>query len=368
MDLAIYISELLGFKGEVNVPGLGHFAQKRVSGYYNEGEGKFYPPSHEVSFSPTATDDTGLATYITLKKNISQASAKYFIEKYVTGVKQQASAGRADIPGIGYLYYEYAALTFKPDATLGTDPALYGLKPIRADRVSKTLAAKETQPLAPKIPPIVEENALADEVPVVPGELTAPEEEIADIPPTVIPGDELTEEEEEYTISDEDTGGKSVPWVVVLTIVIIALLALTGIYLYDPTLIGLKRRTDTTTVLLRHGPPPVTTADSAAKKGVSPKTSAAQTIQPAVDTFAVKHYDVSGGSFSSLFYFNKALKNYASLGLHPKIAKQTDNQKHLILLATLFNYNDAKRTRDSIKNIKGVNKNNIFIQTYNPKK
>ena len=31
MDLAIYINELLGLQGEVNVPGVGYFAQKRIA-------------------------------------------------------------------------------------------------------------------------------------------------------------------------------------------------------------------------------------------------------------------------------------------------------------------------------------------------
>jgi len=118
MDLAIYINELLGLQGEVNVPGVGYFAQKRIAGYYNENEKKFYPPRHEITFDPDPRDDDGLAAYISKKKNISPASAKYFIEKYTSGLKQRASEQHADIAGLGKLHYEYSALTFKPNKKL----------------------------------------------------------------------------------------------------------------------------------------------------------------------------------------------------------------------------------------------------------
>src|SRR5437588_8847087 len=93
MDLAIYINELLGLRGEVNVPGVGCFSQKRIAGYYNEGEKKLYPPHHEIVFNPEPRDDDGLAAYISKKKNISPASARYFIEKYTAGLKQKAAEG-----------------------------------------------------------------------------------------------------------------------------------------------------------------------------------------------------------------------------------------------------------------------------------
>ena len=81
MDLGVYIGELLGLQGEVSVPGIGHFTQVRINGYYNEQEKKFYPPAHEVSFEPQSKDDDELAKYISNKKNISLASSRYFIDK-----------------------------------------------------------------------------------------------------------------------------------------------------------------------------------------------------------------------------------------------------------------------------------------------
>ncbi len=132
MDLAIYINELLGLKGEVNVPGVGYFAQKRIAGYYNENEKKLYPPHHEITFDPESKDDDGLAAYISKKKNISPASARYFIEKYAAGLKQKAAEGSADVAGLGQLYYEYAALTFRIDKKSGENtPSFYGFAPVK---------------------------------------------------------------------------------------------------------------------------------------------------------------------------------------------------------------------------------------------
>src|SRR3569832_2188036 len=115
MDLAIYINELLGLKGEVNVPGIGFFQQKRINGYYSENEKKFYPPRHEIVFDPQPKEDDGLSAYISEKKNISPASAKYFIDKYTTGLKTKAAEQKVDITGLGHLFYEYSTLAFKAD-------------------------------------------------------------------------------------------------------------------------------------------------------------------------------------------------------------------------------------------------------------
>ena len=77
MDLAIYISELLGLQGEVCLPGVGTFAQVRINGYYNENENKFYPPAHDINFVPQSKDDERLAKYIAGKKNkIGRASCR----------------------------------------------------------------------------------------------------------------------------------------------------------------------------------------------------------------------------------------------------------------------------------------------------
>jgi hypothetical protein len=360
MDLAIYINELLGLKGEVNVPGIGFFEQKRVGGYYNEREKKFYPPHHEIIFDPQSKEDDSLATYISTKKNISPASAKYFIDKYSTGLRAQASEQKVDITGLGHLYYEYSVLSFKADKSHdASDPSFYGLAPVKAEKSAGAPKVVQKPPAKPG--PVVETH-------------------IKETPAEAIKIETIDEEQPAFTdtrdyipqeVYEEERGaGTGRVWVTVLLVVIVGLLGFGVLYQYKPAWFGRKEAADTT-IIIRSAPPaikkPDSTKASAVKDTAAPGANPPGTIKPAIDTFAVKHYDVAGGAFASLSNFNKALKDYTSLGLHPRAAKQTGNQ-HTIIFSTFFNYADAKRAKDSILNIKGINKTRIFIQTYIPKK
>src|ERR1700743_3598038 len=149
MDLAVYISELLGLEGEVNLPGIGCFTQVRINGYYNEQENKFYPPGHEVSFDPKFKEDENLAKFISAKKNISLASSKYFIDKYVAGLKQQLTSKNPEIAGLGYLYINGAVVAFKADTSKSSDPSFYGFRPLDI--------------VAPVAKPVVEQEIKAEE-------------------------------------------------------------------------------------------------------------------------------------------------------------------------------------------------------------
>ncbi len=91
MDVSFYIGELLKQHGEISVPGLGYLVLARVSGYYNEAEGKFYPPHHLVQFDlQQIEDDDTLTQHIADVKNISLASSKYFTEKYINTIKEES--------------------------------------------------------------------------------------------------------------------------------------------------------------------------------------------------------------------------------------------------------------------------------------
>jgi hypothetical protein len=151
MDLAVYINELLGLEGEVNVPGIGRFAHTRINGYYNEKENKFYPPTHKINFDAEAQADDRLATFISDKKNISLASSKYFIDKYVNGLKQQIPLQGADIAGLGQLYLNGSTIGYKDDSQSNeTDPAFFGLKPVSVDElVEKPAVSMQLRLLKP---------------------------------------------------------------------------------------------------------------------------------------------------------------------------------------------------------------------------
>ena len=163
MDLAVYINELLGLEGEVNVPGFGRFAHTRINGYYYEKENKFYPPTHKINFDPEVKADERLATFISEKKNISLASAKYFIDKYVNGLKQQIPVQGADISGIGQLYLNNSTIGFKDILSKETDPAFFGLKPVSVDVLVEKPSVRFTPPPI-KVEEEKKEPSIADQL------------------------------------------------------------------------------------------------------------------------------------------------------------------------------------------------------------
>lgn len=153
MDVGFYLGELLMQQGEVSVPGLGYFVQARVSGYYDENERKFYPPYHQAQFDPQSIDDDALAEYIAVKKNISVASARYFAEKYITNLKQQALITEVPIGNLGWFYTELAQLSFKPAAKIIDDTIFYGFEPVSLSKINDARAVEERPAVKLDFPP-----------------------------------------------------------------------------------------------------------------------------------------------------------------------------------------------------------------------
>ena len=127
MNLADYLSELLGQYDEVSVPGLGYFVREHINGYYNDKEAKFYPPYHQVKFIQEQKDDDTFTQYVADKKNISLASSKYFAEKFISKLREEAATGKYPFADLGY--FQSGAdekLVFKPQDRMEDDPAFYG--------------------------------------------------------------------------------------------------------------------------------------------------------------------------------------------------------------------------------------------------
>src|ERR1700748_1781517 len=126
MNLADYLSELLGQYEEVSVPGLGYFVRERVNGYYNDKEARFYPPYHRVKFVGKPKDDDTFAQYVADKKNISLASSKYFAEKFVSKLREQALTGKYLFADLGSFYTEQDQLVLKPNDKITDVRSFYG--------------------------------------------------------------------------------------------------------------------------------------------------------------------------------------------------------------------------------------------------
>ena len=372
MDLAIYISELLGREGEVSVPGIGHFAQVRINGYYNEAENKFYPPTNEIKFEPQSRDNDGLAKYIANKKNISLASSKYFIEKYVIGIKQQLATKNVEIEGLGFLYINDEVLAFKAsNAAEANDPSFYGFPAVNIPQPDENPVINYTPPAEEEKEEPVEEEAKVDET---------PEEPL----PTIIPSEPISLEETqageapEYIYDEPQEHGRRNIWVPVLLLIIIALLAVLGLYKYKPawfdkstekpsTFVAVNpdtgtkaSNTDTTQSALKQ--------DSATKPAGQTTTAPQQATNAAADTLATLHYELLGGAFKTLPQTNAAIANYKKLGLQPRILKPVAGDSYKLTLGTYFNKDAAQKAVDSILTATKINKANIYLQQYTPKK
>jgi len=135
MNVADYLKELLLQQNEVSVPGLGVFSMVRKNAAYNEKEGKFYPPYHNVKFNPHIRNDDQFVQYLTDKKNILPATAVYIIEKFVSDIIMQARIGVAEFDDMGWFSTEEGQLVFKPNEKLIIDPSFYGYSAISLNKV-----------------------------------------------------------------------------------------------------------------------------------------------------------------------------------------------------------------------------------------
>jgi septal ring-binding cell division protein DamX len=370
MDLGVYIGELLGLQGKVSVPGIGHFAQVRINGYFNEAENKFYPPTHEISFDPVSKDDEELAKYISEKKNISLASSKYFIEKYVVGIRQQVALKKVEIDGVGYLSSNGSELTFTAhDHFVANDPSFYGFQPVDIPEPDKNQVVEE--PIKEEAP--IQEEALAKEEPIqeeapIVNEEPKAEEVVEPTVPTIIPRD--PEEEaptEEYAYDEPAREGKSNVWIGLLLILIIALLTLMGLYKYRPEWFD-KKNPQHTIIVVKVDSSKIA-ADSIAKAA---KDSAAARTTPAnntpVDTLRTLHYEILGGAFKTLSQADGIIKKYQKLGLQPRLLKHAAGNYYKVTLGTYFSNEDAQRAVDSIVSATKIDKTNIYLQPILPKK
>ncbi len=130
MYIGDYLRELLVQNNEVSVPGLGVFYLVRKNAYYNEQEGKFYPPYHELQFIAKPKDDNLFINYLADKKNLVKATAIFITEKQVNELLEKAKHTPTELPGIGWFSFENEQIVFKPNNDSVIDSSLFGFAPI----------------------------------------------------------------------------------------------------------------------------------------------------------------------------------------------------------------------------------------------
>jgi flagellar basal body-associated protein FliL len=350
MNLADYLTELLGQRNQVSVPGLGFFERVRVNGYYNEEESKFYPPHHQVKFSPEAKDDDSFAQYVADKKNISLASSKYFTEKFVSKLKEDAAAGNFPFSGLGSFQTEHGELVFIPNHKIINDPSLYGYQPVG---IRKT-----------NLPPPYEAG---DSEPVV----TEPVE--------IKPSDEEAIIQEHYIEEEEETRRSFNIWIGIMIFIVIAAIAVFGAYRYDPSIFDRFNNASKTPVkkpIAKKVALPVAgqnaQADSAKKTSAaadsSTKSATAFTQDTTTyDTLTQLHYVIRVDAFKRKKVADENVNHYKSLGLDAKLLPRAPRHLYKVIVGRYATRNSAELARLEMVKEKKIRRDSKTIKI-NPKK
>jgi cell division protein FtsN len=365
MDVGYFISELLGQHGDVSVPGLGRFAHTRVNGYYNDSEEKFYPPGYTVQFDPQFVDDDALPQYIAHSKNISLASSKYFTEKYVANLKQQATTSEVPIANLGWFYTKDFKLIFRSNNALNTDPEFFGYPTIKMHKLDKQSAISNQ-------PGYFTETSSSDH---------QLEKEVEQI--------ETNQEDEAYLIELTKKRRRKT------FIVFIGLAALlTGLFYYlynkyDRSVFSLeeptaKPKTDSiakpkNVVVVQDSANTATDdtikivkLDSAKKEPAPQKDTVAvkkvNAVPPVVkDTLAGPHYEILGGSFGNVTEANTAIHNYKKMGFEAHILGNVPGRKRKVTLGSYATRAEAVAAQQKILATRKIKASEIYIQPYNIK-
>jgi nucleoid DNA-binding protein len=402
MDIADYIIELLQQHETAVVPGLGSFHTSRVEGYYNKEEQKFYPPSLLAQFTKEEQDGTDLPELIAERRQISLASARYFIEKFVTSVKEQAGTQSVPLGKMGVFVTKRGELVFEPNSLNESYELYYGLSPEKLKRSSafKQQALEEVAAEPPRSPffekarPVAVPSPVESEpepipVPVPPvviteAELTVPQAEETHIgtPPvhTVFtpPKDDIVDEPEDDNEVEYTKRGLNI-WLLLAIIIVILGVGIIGLYKYKPELfsrfiaapskpapakpVSEKTNTDSLHEAMQAQHDSASTkVDSIAPKPITPETLP---ITAALDTFGVVVAAEPSLKLAEIEVQHYIRKGYPQTGY-----KHKPNSKKMFFInvETYFNVDSAQATR--LKLLKELNlaSDQISVQKYPYKK
>lgn len=316
MDVGFYLGELLMQRGEVKVPGLGNFLQVRMSAYYDENEALFYPPYNKVHFEPQAgIDDAELADYLATKKGISIASAKYFIEKYIANLRQQAIVADVPLGNMGVFYNDRAELSFKPNDRLIDDSELYGYAPVKINKAVAIPVDEEPLPLPELIYP-----------------RPNPEPEVTEVIEEETPEPVVEQDDENALSSTYDEAFLDVPEEeesrgplrgILISLVVIAVLAVGvfALYKYQPATFNKLQfwKNNKPVAPVKKKPVPVAIPKIDSLHTDSIKSTLNDTATRAADTVNIvraKRFElISGKGYKTLPAARKAIEKFKALGL-----------------------------------------------------
>lgn len=369
MDIANYLSELLGQHGEISVPGLGYFVHVRVSATYNEAERKFYPPGYKIQFDPqTLEGDDTLTQYIAEKKKISLASSKYFTDKYITALKQEVSLQEVPFADLGWFYMDKGKIAFKSQVT-NTDNALfYGYEAVSIKKLNQ-VAEPEVQASAPVPPPIQEAAAAVTATEPLP--LPPPIRELqVPVEPVDLP-EEFTEEE------SEPKRGISI-WVIISIIVVVLAAALFGVYRYKPSLLNFSKGEEIQLPTVPKATPVVKPDTDTVKKANTPIDSTKAISQPDsalnkpvanTDTVAKPVFVIYAGSFKTAAKSELFVKDLKARGVEARILTGPGTGPRIkVIIGSFASSAEAEAARQKLIDSKKIYKDSYSQQLTNTQK
>ncbi|MFN3782654.1 MAG: hypothetical protein ACK4R6_01950 [Spirosomataceae bacterium] len=136
-NISVYIKALMFEHDYVSVPNLGAFILNYQSAQLSDG--KFEPPTRQVSFNELLRQDDGLlTTHLSSQLGVSFQDAKKHIEDYVHQIKTSLyNKEEIDLVGIGKLYLSSeGSICFKPGSGINYCGDSFGFESIYTSRIS----------------------------------------------------------------------------------------------------------------------------------------------------------------------------------------------------------------------------------------
>jgi cell division protein FtsN len=347
MDISFYISELLEQQGKISVPGLGGLVWTYTSGYYNDAEDKFYPPHHTVQFDPQQINNNDTLTeYIAEKKNISLASSKYFIEKFIYQIKEDALVKEVQIAGLGWFYTDQGELSFKPGNLVGNDPEFFGYPPVNIIKSGQE----------PVDTPIINQA------------------NVVETPASEITNEQLTTEDELY---DDIPTKRSYGWIILFaTVIIVAGIGVFGVYRYYPDQF---EKTNKWVQNLTAAKKPVP-----AKPKAAPKPDTVKAVLPVKDTSvaantdstgkitdtayaaARRHFEIISGAFKTQSKANEVFNQLKKDTVDVRVITAKPGKYMKISVGSYLTYDKAEAARFKLIKAKKISKSSITVE-FKPK-
>jgi hypothetical protein len=390
MDIADYIIELLQRQETAVVPGLGSFHTSRAEGYYNKEQQLFYPPSLQAQFSKEIHEGTDLVELIAERRQISAASARYFIEKFVTSVKEHVGTENVPLGNMGVFTTKRGELTFEPNSLNESYELHYGLMPVKLKR-SSAFRQEAIEAEAPKArsPFFEASHVVKTPAPVEPEPEIVPEPVVAEAPvdePHIATPPVQTvfipeaEEEAIAETEEEEKRGTNI-WLILSIIIVLLGVGVIGLYKYKPELFSRfiaappkvaapkppvkKSATDSLNKVLD------AQRDSAANKPDSivpaPKQLSPNNLPTTavVDTFGVVIATLKTPKSATIEAQRYIKKGFPQTEVHKR---PNSTRAYQITVGTYFNIDSAQANRLKLLERLGLPSNEIIVQKYPYKK